>query len=326
MNASELIFVGIDVSKDTLEVALDDKSKTQCIANDDADISTLVKKLVIESERIGVIVLEATGRFERKVAVALCLAGLDVMVINPRQARDFAKSLGHLSKTDAIDARALSHFARTLHQSERRERLLMKLPEANQEALEALLVRRNQLIGMRVAEENRLTMSHRSQHKSIKTVLKIRDAQIKALDKDMEGMLKKHFSEKLALLKDFKGVGPCTQASLMGVLPELGQLTHAQIGKLVGVAPLNADSGRHRGKRITWGGRATVRTALYMAALSAIRYNPVIKAFYDRLIAKGKLKKVAMVACMHKMLTIMNAIVKSGIPWNPDHQNVSKNA
>jgi transposase len=112
----------------------------------------------------------------------------------------------------------------------------------------------------------------------------------------------------------------------MGVLPELGQLTHAQIGKLVGVAPLNADSGRHRGKRITWGGRATVRTALYMAALSAIRYNPVIKAFYDRLIAKGKLKKVAMVACMHKMLTIMNAIVKSGIPWNPDHQNVSKNA
>lgn len=326
MNASELIFVGIDVSKDTLEVALDDKSKTQCIANDDADIATLVKRLVRESERIGVIVLEATGRFERKVAVALCLAGLDVMVINPRQARDFAKSLGHLAKTDAIDARALSHFARTLHQSERRERLLMKLPEANQEALEALLVRRNQLIGMRVAEENRLAMSHRSQHKSIKAVLKTLDVQIKAIDKDMEGMLKKHFSEKLALLKDFKGVGPCTQASLMGALPELGQLTHAQIGKLVGVAPLNADSGRHRGKRITWGGRATVRTLLYMAALSAIRYNPVIKAFYDRLIAKGKLKKVAMVACMHKMLTIMNAIVKSGIPWNPDHQMPPKNA
>lgn len=324
MNASELIFVGIDVSKDTLEIALDDKSKTQCIANADADIAALVKKLALLSERIGVIVLEATGNFERHVAAALCTAGLAVMVVNPRQARDFAKSMGHLSKTDAIDARVLSHFARTLHQSERRERLLMKLPDANQEALEALLVRHNQLIGMRVAEGNRLAMSHRSQHKSIKAVLKILDTQITAIDKNMDGLLKKHFAEKLTLLKDFKGVGPCTQASLMGSLPELGQLTHAQIGKLVGVAPLNADSGRHKGKRITWGGRATVRTALYMAALSAIRYNPVIKAFYDRLTAKGKLKKVALVACMHKMLTIMNAIVKSGIPWNPGHQNVLK--
>lgn len=326
MNVSELIFVGIDVSKDTLEVALDDKSKTQCIANAEAGIAALVKQLIPLAEQIGVVVLEATGGLERQVAVALCMAGLAVMVVNPRQARDFAKSMGYLSKTDAIDARVLSHFARMLHQSAQRERLLMTLPDAHQVALQALFVRRTQLIGMRVAEANRLPMSHRSQHKSIKAVLKVLDREIAVLDRDMGGMLEEHFADKLALLKGFKGVGICTQASLMAGLPELGQLTHGQIGKLVGVAPLNADSGRHKGKRTTWGGRATVRTALYMAALSAIRYNPVIKVFYERLVAKGKLKKVALVACMHKMLTIMNAVIKSGIPWNPEHQNNPKNA
>lgn len=324
--SSELIFVGIDVSKDTLEIALDDKSKTQCITNAQADVAALVSRLVPVAETIGVILLEATGGFERQVAVALCMAGLPVMVINPRQARDFAKSMGYLSKTDAIDARVLSHFARTLHQSDLRDRLLMKLPDANQEALQALFVRRTQLIGMRVAEGNRLAISHKSQHKSIKSVLKILDSQIALIDKGMLDMLDKHFAEKINLLKGFKGVGACTQASLMAELPELGQLTHAQIGKLVGVAPLNSDSGRHKGKRITWGGRASVRASLYMATLSAVRYNPVIKVFYDRLIIKGKAKKVALVACMHKMLTIMNAIIKSGTPWNPNHQNSPKNA
>lgn len=326
MNASELIFIGIDVSKDTLEMALDDKSKTERMANDDGSVGDLVKRLTPLADSIGVVLLEATGGYERRVAVALCAAGLAVMVVNPRQARDFAKSMGYLSKTDAIDARVLSHFARTLHQSEHRERLLMKLPDANQEALQALIVRRNQLIGMRVAEENRLATSHRSQHKSIKAVLKILNRQIGSIDIDMEGQLKEHFSDKLDLLKGFKGVGPCTQASLMADLPELGQLTHAQIGKLVGVAPLNADSGRHKGKRVTWGGRADVRSTLYMATLSAVRYNPVIKAFYDRLIARGKAKKVALVACMHKILTIMNAILKSGVPWNPDYANAPKTA
>ena len=319
MNASELIFVGIDVAKETLEVAVDDKSKTRCIANAGREIEALVKELIPLSERIGVVLLEATGGFERQAAAALCAAGLAVMVVNPRQARDFSKSMGDLSKTDAIDARVLSHFARTLHQSAQRERLLMKLPDANQEALEALLIRHHQLVGMRVAEGNRLAQSHPSQHKSIKAVLKMLDRQIASVDNDMSGMLKAHFADKLALLKDFKGIGPCTQASLMGALPELGQLSHAQIGKLVGVAPLNADSGRHKGKRITWGGRTAVRSALYMAALSAVRYNPVIKAFHQRLIAKGKPKKVALVACMHKILTILNAIVKSGSPWNPEH-------
>lgn len=317
-------FLGIDVSKDTLEIAFDDKSKTRCIANDDKSVDALVKELKPLADSIGVILMEATGGFERRAAVALCQAGFAVMVVNPRQARDFAKSMGYLSKTDAIDARVLSHFAKTLSQSEQRERLLLKLPDAQQEELNALLIRHHQLVAMRVAESNRLEMSHRSQHKSIKSILKVLDRQIEQIDKDMDGRLKKHFADKVALLKDFKGIGPMTKASLVAALPELGSLSHAQIGKLVGVAPLNVDSGRYKGKRTTWGGRADVRSALYMATLSAIRYNPVIKAFYDRLIARGKIKKVALVACMHKMLTIINAIFKSGSPWNPDHQNTPK--
>jgi transposase len=238
MNVPELIFPGIDVAKDTLELALDDQSKTECIANSGKEIGALVNRLKLLAERIGVILLEATGGYERPVAAALCAAGLPVMVVNPRQARDFAKSMGYLAKTDAIDARVLSHFGRTLHQSAQRERLLMKLPDANQEALEALLVRHNQLVAMRVAEANRLATSHPSQHKSIKLVLKMLDRQIALIDKNIDGMLKGHFAQKLALFKDFKGVGPCMQAALMGALPELGQLTHAQIGKLVGVTRL----------------------------------------------------------------------------------------
>ena len=326
MNASELIFIGIDVSKATLEVALDDKSKTECIANDDKAVAALVKKLMPLSAQVGAIVLEATGGFENRVATALCVAGLPVMVVNPRQARDFAKSMGALAKTDALDARILSSFARVLHQSPQRERLLMALPDENQVLLQAVFVRRNQLIEMRVAENNRLAMSHKSQHKSVKAVLKVLDRQIGATDLDMQDMLKDHFAEKMALLKDFKGLGICTKASLMAALPELGTLTHGQIAKLVGVAPLNSDSGTHKGRRITWGGRAILRKPLFMAAMSAKKHNPVIKTFFERLIAKGKPKKVAIVACMHKMLNILNAIIKSGVAWNPKHQNSPKKA
>ncbi len=319
MNASELIFIGMDVSKDTLEVALDDASATQCVANDSAAIAKLVTRLIGLKKPIGAVVLEATGGFERQAAVALCTAGLPVMVVNPRQARDFAKALGYLSKTDALDARVLSHLARTLHESERRDRLLMRLPQANQEALTALLVRRTQLIGMRVAEGNRLLTSHPTQRKSVTAVLKVLNRQIGAIDAAMDGQLREHFADKLALLKGFKGVGVGTQASLMAGLPELGTLSQQQIAKLVGVAPLNCDSGKHQGKRVTWGGRAAVRSALYMATLSAVRFNPRLKTFYQRLLSKGKPKKVALVASMHKLLTIINAIIKSGKPWNPDH-------
>jgi transposase len=328
MNASEMIFVGIDVSKDTLEHALDDTNKTQCFSNDAQGIKRILADIKAARNGmacVGAVVLEATGGFERQAAIALCEAGLPVMVVNPRQARDFAKAMGYLSKTDAIDARVLSHFARTLYQSEHRDRLLMKLPDAQQVALHALLTRHNQLIAMRVAEDNRLATCHKSQRKSIEAVRKVIDKQLAVIDSDMDGLLKKHFADKVSLLKGCKGVGAGTQASVMAALPELGSLSHAQISKLVGVAPLNCDSGKHKGKRITWGGRADVRSMLYMAALSAARYNPTIKPFYERLIAKGKPKKVALVACMHKLLVILNAIMKTGKPWNPSHLE-TKNA
>jgi transposase len=318
MNDFDMTFIGIDVSKDSLEVAFDANGKTHCFTNDETGIAQL-GQAVAALPAIGAIVFEATGGFERPAAMHLCANQWPVMVVNPRQARDFAKALGYLAKTDAIDARALSHMARTLHQSPQRERLLMTLPEPNQEALQALLTRRSQLIGMQVAESNRLATSHRSQHKSIKTILAALAKQIAAIDGDGSGLLKEHFSEKLALLKDFKGIGEVTKMTLLASLPELGKLTHPQIAKLVGVAPLNCDSGRHKGKRITWGGRASVRAALYMATLSAVRFNPVIKIFYDRLVAKGKPKKVALVACIHKLLMILNAIFKNNTPWNPQH-------
>ncbi len=330
MNASELIFVGIDVSKDSLEMALDDKGKTLHVSNDEKGIAELGAAIMAacvpvaanEAPRtVSAIVLEATGGFERKAAVALCGAGFPVMVMNPRQARDFAKSLGYLAKTDAIDAKVLSHFARTLYHSDKSVQLLMHLPDAGQIALHALMTRRKQLVEMRVAEDNRFAMSEKTQRKSIDAVRKVLNKEIKKIEQDMDNHLREHFAKQLKLIDKCKGIGPATKASLMAALPELGSLSHEQIAKLVGVAPLNCDSGKHKGKRTTWGGRADVRCALYMATLSAMRYNPIIKTFHDRLIAKGKLKKVAIVACMHKLLTILNAIMKSGQPWNDEYLN-----
>lgn len=328
MNASELFFVGIDVSKDSLEMALDDKGETLYISNDEAGIAELLSAIKRAGEpssagdaprTVGAIVLEATGGFERKLAVALCSVGLPVMVVNPRQARDFAKAMGYLAKTDAIDARVLNHFARTLYHSEKRAQLLMRLPDARQVALHALMTRRRQLVEMRVAEDNRFAMSEKAQRKSIDVVRKVLNKEIGKIEQEMDGQLKEHFAEKIKLIDKCKGIGSVNQVTLMAGLPELGSLSHEKISKLVGVAPLNCDSGKHKGKRITWGGRADVRCALYMATLSAVRYNPIIKTFYDRLLSKGKQKKVAMMACMHKLLTILNAIMKSGKPWDDEY-------
>ena len=322
-NVSELIaqaiFVGIDVSKDTLEVALGESAKTQTLGNNDTGIAALLAQLKPLSSRIAVVLLEATGGLEQPAAAALCAHGFAVMVVNPRQAHDFAKALGYLSKTDSIDAKALSQFARTLHASDRRERLLYKLPTPAQELLLAMVTRRGQLVGMRVAESNRLASAHASQRKSIDKHIKMLDKQIGQIDDDAQRHLKDHFKGKLLLLKGLKGVGAGTQAMLMAALPELGQLKHREISKLVGIAPLNCDSGKFKGKRITWGGRANVRAALYMATLSASRHDPTIKAFYERLVLAGKPKKVALVACMHKLLTIINAVIKSGKPWQASY-------
>lgn len=316
---AEAIFVGIDVSKGTLEVALGESAKTQTLGNNDTGIAALLAQLKPLSSRIAVVLLEATGGLEQPAAAALCAHGFAVMVVNPRQAHDFAKALGYLSKTDSIDAKALSQFARTLHASDKRERLLYKLPTPAQELLLAMVTRRGQLVGMRVAESNRLASAHASQRKSIDKHIKMLDKQIGQIDDDAQRQLKDHFKDKLLLLKGLKGVGAGTQAMLMAALPELGQLKHREISKLVGIAPLNCDSGKFKGKRITWGGRANVRAALYMATLSASRHDPTIKAFYERLVLAGKPKKVALVACMHKLLTIINAVIKSGKPWQASY-------
>ena len=320
MSAStEQIFIGIDVSKATLDVAVRGESKLQRFANTEVGVAALIASLSPRQAKVAVILMEATGGLERLGAARLCLAGYAVMVVNPRQAHDFAKALGYLSKTDKSDAQALAQFAHTLHSGDKSDKLLLKLPTAEQDVLAAMVTRRAQLVGMRVAEGNRLASSHRTQRKSIAAVLKVIDRQILALDEDIAGSLHEHFKAKLDLLKGMKGVGVATQAALMASLPELGSLNARQIGKLVGVAPLNRDSGTMKGKRTTWGGRADVRSALYMACLSAVRYDPVIKAFYQRLRTAGKPAKVALVACMHKLLTIINAIIKSGKPWQSGH-------
>jgi transposase len=317
--SSEQIFIGIDVSKATLDLAVRGQAQVRQFANTEPGIAALMASLAAQKQAIAVILMEATGALERAAATALCLAGYPVMVVNPRQAHDFTKALGYLSKTDRTDAQALAQFACTLHASPKRDKLLMKLATLEQEMLSALVTRRAQLVGMRVAEGNRLPSSTGVQRKSIQVVLKMLDAQIKMLDKDIGKQLGAHFKAKLALLKGIKGVGVGTQAALMASLPELGNLSAKEIGKLAGVAPLNRDSGKMRGRRTTWGGRGNVRSALYMACLSAVKYDPVIKAFYARLCAAGKPPKVALVACMHKLLTIMNAILKSGKPWQPGH-------
>jgi len=309
-----VLFVGVDVSKATLEVALDDKGASEQFSNDEAGISGVLAHL--RELPVALVLMEATGGFERALAQHLCMAGMAVIVVNPRQAHDFGKAMGYLAKTDHLDARVLSHFARTLHSSERCEQLLLRLPSVEQQELGALVARRAQVVATRTAERNRLALAHRLQTKSINTIIKALDKEIKALDAEIDRRLDKHFKDKLDLLKGFKGIGRTTQAVLMSMLPELGRADRRGIGKLVGVSPLARDSGTMRGKRTCWGGRADVRTVLYMAALSAVRHDPGIRAFYQRLKAAGKPSKVALVACMRKLLTIINAILKSGVAWS----------
>lgn len=213
MNTSEKLFIGIDVSKDTLEVALDSTSKTQTLNNTSQGIVQLVKLIKACSDPIGVVLLEATGGLEHECALALCLADVPVIVVNPRQSHDFAKAMGYLAKTDALDARVLSHFAQTLHGNARYERMLFKMPSQEQATLEALVVRRSQLIGMRAAESNRVHTAHQSQQRSIKAVLKVLTHEMAQIDDDIERHLGEHFAPKLALLKGIKGVGTGTQAA-----------------------------------------------------------------------------------------------------------------
>ncbi|OLB73923.1 MAG: IS110 family transposase, partial [Nitrospirae bacterium 13_2_20CM_2_61_4] len=259
------------------------------------------------------IVLEATGGLERAVTSALATAGLPVVVVHPRQVRDVARATGQLATTDALDARALAHCADVIRPTPRPR------PDAQTQELRALLGRRQPLIGMRTAAQNRLAGTNARLTKDIAAHMTWLNAAIATLDDDLETILRASplWRENDDLLQSAKGIGPVCARTLLLELPALGTLTRQQIAALVGVAPLHCDSGTLRGRRMIWGGRAHVRTVLYMGTLVATRFNPQIKVFYERLLAAGKVKKVALTACMHKLLTILNAMLKHRTPWQP---------
>ncbi len=312
-SADQRLNAGIDVSKKHLDACWG--SQELRVSNDAAGWQELVAKL--KAGQIDLLVLEATGGYERGVVLALQEAGIAVARVNPRQARDFAKSMGVLAKTDRLDARILRDFADVLARHPERQRFITAQTEEHREELAGLMVRRRQLVEMRTAEANRLRPHGNARAiKSIKSVIRLLDSQIKEIDTEVDDHLDRHFQDQRELLDSVKGIGPVTILTLTAALPELGQLARRQISKLVGVAPLAQDSGQRQGKRRVWGGRATVRSTLYMAALVAIRHNPVIKVFYERLIAAGKPKKVAIVACMRKLLTIVNAMLRDKTRWD----------
>ena len=308
------VTVGIDVAKATVEVAISGRQKTLALSNDEAGYAALLAEL--SSLNVGLVLLEATGGFELACATALQLAGLAVAVVNPRQARDFARAMGYLAKTDRIDAAVLVDMARTLLARADLSKLVKPLPDAQQLELQALVTRRRQLMAMKLAEDHRMKMPGVRQRRSLNTIIKALDREIVRVDKDLQAFVGANHAELAALLDSVKGVGKATISTLLAEVPELGKLSGREVSALVGVAPINRDSGTMRGKRSIFGGRPDVRRVLFMAALVASRHNPVIKAFYQRLLAAGKPKKVALVACMRKLLTILNAMVRSGKPWD----------
>ena len=255
--------------------------------------------------------MEATGGRQLPVAAALATAGLAVAVVNPRQVRDFARAIGQLAKTDALDAQLLARFAEVVQPTPR------PLPDAQAQELSALLARRRQLVGMRTAERNRLDTALPAVRPRIQAHIAWLDDELAALDHDLRDAVQASplWRERENLLRSVPGVGPTTALTLLAEVPELGHLDRKAIAALVGVAPLACESGTLRGRRVVWGGRARVRAALYMAALVATRHNPTIRAFYQRLCAAGKPKKVALTACMHKLLLILNAILRHHTPW-----------
>ena len=303
---------GIDVSKQHLDACW--ASEDQRVVNDATGWDEVIAKF--KATDVDLVVVEATGGYERGLVCALQGAGITVARVNPRQARDFAKSMGVLAKTDRVDARTLRDFADVLARHKDRLKYITPLMDAQRMELAALMTRRRQLVEMRVAEGNRLDQAGTRTVRSIKSVLKTLDKQIAEIDADADDHLDRHFKEQRTLLDSVKGVGPVTIMTLTSALPELGQLGRRQIAKLVGVAPLANDSGSRTGKRRVWGGRSEVRAVVYMATLSAIRFNPAIKVFHNRLIAAGKPKKVAIVACMRKLLTILNAMLRDQSLWD----------
>jgi len=303
------VFVGIDVAKASLDVAVRPSGECWQLANEEGALLPLLTQL--QSLGPTLVVLEATGGFEHAVVAALAAAGLPVVVANPRQVRDFARATGQLAKTDAIDAHVLALFAERVRPAPR------PLPDEAAQALDAVLTRRRQLLEMLTAERNRLGFAGAPVARRIRTHIRWLQRELADVDRDLGQLIEQSpvWRAQDDLLQSVPGVGPIVSRTLLGELPELGRLTRKQIAALVGVAPLARDSGTLRGRRLIWGGRAPVRAVLYMGALVAARWNPVIRAFYQRLRAAGKPAKVALVACMRKLLTILNAMARSGTRW-----------
>jgi transposase len=308
------LFVGIDVSKAVLDVAVAPTTETWSVPNTADGTNLLVRKLKELSPVL--VVLEATGGLERRAIAALAGAALPVVAVNPRQVRDFARATGRLAKTDAMDAAVLALFADRIRPE------LRPLHDAEMQELEALVVRRRQVVDMIVAEKNRLSAAPPSQRvrTAIGKTIKWLEKQLAGVDLDLDDAVKGSpvWREKENLLRSVPGVGKVLSRTLLSLAPELGTLGRKQMAALIGVAPLNKDSGMHRGRRSIWGGRAHVRAVLYMGALVAVRHNPIIRAFYARLIAAGKLPKVALVACMRKLLSILNAILRTNSRWTQE--------
>jgi transposase len=303
-------YIGIDVSKDRLDVHVRPSDEAFAVGRDGEGLAVLIERVGLLDPYL--VVLEATGGFELTVAAALVAAGIPLAVVNPRQIRDFARATGQLAKTDALDAKAIARFAEAVRPEPR------AVPDEQARALGELVGRRRQVIEMMTAERNRRRqLTNRRLIKSVDRLLAVLFKELAELDRDVGDGIRGTpvWRERDQLLRSVPGVGDIVSRTLIADLPELGSLDRKQIAALVGVAPLNRDSGKMRGKRMIWGGRAKVRSTLYMAALVASRHNPVLAAFYQRLVSAGKAKKLAITAVMRKLLTILNAIVRDRRPW-----------
>lgn len=303
------VYVGVDVSKPTLDVFILPTGQHFTFTNDNAGYKELIHNL---PNMVNLVVFEATGDYEREAAKAITTAGLSVAIVNPRQVRDFAKALGKLAKTDKIDGKIIALFAEKIVP---RETVLV---DSKQQKLSDLLSRRKQVVDMITMEKNRLGKASKSIDKTINKSITFLEKQLQKLEEKLQKHIDadERLAQKDKVLRSVKGVGPVLSTTLIAELPELGQLNRKQIAALVGVAPFNRDSGTYKGSRAVWVGRASVRSILYMLALVASRNNSVIKAFYDKLCAAGKAKKVAIVACMRKLLLILNAMTKNNTMWN----------
>lgn len=317
---SHSVVVGIDVSKAFLDIAVvGAKYKAKQIANDSTAHESLCRSLRRLSPSL--ILMESSGGYENAVACALQAKGFVVAVVNARQVRDFAKGMGYLAKTDKIDAKVIAEFGSVLVARDDVARVLKAPADPEKEALCAMVTRRRQLMAMMISERQRLAQSTPVVRSSINAMIEALRQSIREIDGQMCDHIKSHFQELQKLLCSTVGIGPVASASLIAELPELGKLNRRQIASLVGVAPFASDSGTMKGARRIQGGRFDIRRTLYMATLTATQHNPRIHAYYDRLIARGKLPKVALIACMRKLITILNAMVKNESPWDPSYEN-----